>query len=219
MKKDKLEEYIQDNFDSFNDAEPSDEVWSKISGNLESKSSSKIKLLRIVWQSAAAIIIFLTAWYLKDMVDNKQTSQLTVLRKNIQLQHSIIIIKHNDTHRQQEINNYTGTALISKPVIKSQNTDSLPAELIEATQYYTAQINQTHKLIMHFANYNPSIDNQVNVEFARLDTVYTSLRKDLKDNINNTDVLEAMVLNYRMRLEILENILDQLKSTVYNEQK
>ena len=67
--------------------------------------------------------------------------------------------------------------------------------------------------MMNCASYNNDIDQQVTSEFAELDTVYRSLNNDLKENIDNREVLEAMILNYRMRLEILQSIMQQLQTT------
>jgi len=52
-----------------------------------------------------------------------------------------------------------------------------------------------------------------------MDSIYSSLRKDLKDNINNKEVVEAMIQNYRIRLDILENMLQQIKGNESTEKK
>lgn len=213
MKEDKLEKYIRDNHAQFDNEEPSDRVWEKISDNLEKKARRKIPWLRISWQVAAALAIFFTAWYLKDTIHGNHTAQSVAVRKNIQLHPVIRIAKQNEIPVQQQINNYSYTATNNSVNVKSKNNDTLPAELLEATQYYAEQINKTRSLIMNCASYNKGIDQQVNTEFAQLDTVYRSLRNDLKDNIDNSEVLEAMILNYRMRLEILESIMQQLETT------
>ena len=40
--------------------------------------------------------------------------------------------------------------------------------------------------------------------YYELDSVYISLKSDLKDNIANHEVIEAMIQNYRLRISILE---------------
>ncbi|MFH0866860.1 MAG: hypothetical protein V1904_11745 [Bacteroidota bacterium] len=213
MKEDKLEKYIHSNRSKFDDADPSDEVWNKISDNLEIKSRNKIHWLSIAWQAAAAILIFFTAWYMKDIMNSSHTSLATAVRKNIQLHPLVKIIKQNIEPEQKQITNYAYAITNNTTSVKAQNNDTLPSELIEATRYYAEQISQTRILIMNCASYNTEIGQQVNVEFAQLDTVYKSLSNDLKDNINNSEVLEAMILNYRIRLEILESIMQQLETT------
>ncbi|HNW97062.1 MAG TPA: hypothetical protein PKK00_01465 [Bacteroidales bacterium] len=220
MKEDKLEKFIRDNRSQFDADEPSDALWDKISNDIEIKKRKNIFWIRIAWQVAAAVIIFFTAWYLKDLTQSSSTANATAMRSNIKLHPVIKIVKPVETPLQQvqTTNNYIAETK-NNVVAKPQHDDVLPAELLEATQYYTIQINQTRNMMIHYASYSPDIDKQVNVEFAKLDTVYKSLRNDLKDNINNSEVVEAMILNYRMRLEILENILEQLKSIVNKDEK
>lgn len=213
MKKDKLERYIRENRAQFDDAEPSDGVWNKISGDLGKKSQKKIQWLRISWQVAAAVAIFFTAWYLKDAMQSSNTAHTVAARKNIQLHPVAKINKQNNLPEQNQISNYSYTAINNPIKITTQESDTLPSEILEATQYYAEQINKTRSLMKNCASYNKEIDKQLNSEFAQLDTVYRSLRNDLKDNIDNSEVLEAMILNYRMRLEILESIMQQLETT------
>ena len=44
-------------------------------------------------------------------------------------------------------------------------------------------------------------------DLTELDSIYSSLREDLKDDVANEEVIEAMVQNYRLRVEILEEML------------
>jgi hypothetical protein len=46
---------------------------------------------------------------------------------------------------------------------------------------------------------------------AQLDSICTDLKKDLKDNIANQEVIEAMIQNYRIKLQLLEDMLKLLK--------
>ena len=37
------------------------------------------------------------------------------------------------------------------------------------------------------------------------------LKNDLKDNVGNPEVVEAMINQYRMKVQILESLLNQIK--------
>jgi len=52
-----------------------------------------------------------------------------------------------------------------------------------------------------------------------LDEVYEELKEDLKDNASNPEVIEAMILNYRVKLEVLEDLLNQLKEKENQDEK
>jgi hypothetical protein len=45
---------------------------------------------------------------------------------------------------------------------------------------------------------------------SELDSVYIDLKADLKDNMANQEVIEAIIENYRMKISILEDLLKQI---------
>ena len=45
------------------------------------------------------------------------------------------------------------------------------------------------------------------------------IKKDLKDNIANQDVIEALIQNYRIKINILEDMLTVLKANENNHEK
>jgi hypothetical protein len=45
------------------------------------------------------------------------------------------------------------------------------------------------------------------------------IKKDLKDNISNQDVVEALIQNYRIKIRILEDMLTVLKANENNPEK
>jgi len=83
--------------------------------------------------------------------------------------------------------------------------------LDEAEAYYQTQITCMQDEISRFAADNPEIREELNLELLQLDSIYSELKKDLSDNAANEEVVEAMVQNYRIKLDILEDILNQLR--------
>ena len=102
---------------------------------------------------------------------------------------------------------------------RHEQSDGLPSgnniarTLTEAEAFYSSQINSKKEEIFRFAGSHSEITQEVNVEFSQLDSVYTQLKRDLKDNADNQQVIEAMIQNYRIKLEILEDILNQLQQS------
>ena len=43
-----------------------------------------------------------------------------------------------------------------------------------------------------------------------LDEEYETLREEMRNNLDNERVLEAIVANYKKRIELIENLLRQL---------
>ena len=61
-----------------------------------------------------------------------------------------------------------------------------------------------------------SIDD-LNYDMVELDKVFEELKNDLKDNSDNEEVIEAMIQNYRFKLQMLEEILLQLNKSKNSE--
>ena len=107
--------------------------------------------------------------------------------------------------------------------MNKQNTDPVFAEtetvnpedariyqdLREAEFYYSSMIEQRKEEFYHLAGND--LRKEINVELTELDNVFRELKEDLKDNADNEEVVVAMIQNYRLKLEILEEILIQLE--------
>jgi len=91
--------------------------------------------------------------------------------------------------------------------------NQLIIELREAQFYYTSQIEETKAVVFQMAGNNTALRHEINSELNDLDKVFRELKEDLKDNANNEEVIVAMIQNYRLKLEILKDILIQLKAT------
>jgi hypothetical protein len=84
-------------------------------------------------------------------------------------------------------------------------------DLMEAEYYYTSQIEFQKEEFYRLAGDNSALREEVNIELSELDRIYRELKEDLKDNADNEEVVVAMIQNYRLKLEILEEILIQLR--------
>jgi hypothetical protein len=89
---------------------------------------------------------------------------------------------------------------------KRQKMPEIP-ELKEAEMYYSGLIDSKLREIKPFLAEYPDIEQEMESDLSDLDSVYSCLRNDLKDNVANQEVIEAMIENYRMRIDILEEML------------
>ena len=80
-------------------------------------------------------------------------------------------------------------------------------DLMEAEIYYTSQISMKRDELFILAGNQPGVMEDVDSELIDLDNVYQELKKDLNDNAANEEILEAMIQNYRLKLQILEDML------------
>ncbi len=54
-------------------------------------------------------------------------------------------------------------------------------------------------------------DPDLLIDIQELSRIYDDLRNDLKEDANNEQVVEAMIRNYRIRIELLERMLYEIK--------
>jgi hypothetical protein len=88
----------------------------------------------------------------------------------------------------------------------------VPDDIIEAEAYYVQQVNQKLTELDNYTQDDPDIQAEIEYDFNELDSIYIELKNDLCDNIDNEEVVDAMIQNYRMKLQILEDILMHLRS-------
>ena len=91
-------------------------------------------------------------------------------------------------------------------------------ELREAEIYYTNMVDNRLEELTPLIQQDPELQNELNSDLDELDSIYSELQKDLIDNIANDEVVEAMIQNYRLKLEILEDLLEQLQETSKNDE-
>lgn len=84
-------------------------------------------------------------------------------------------------------------------------------EIMETEQYYNQMVTQRYNELRPYLAEDPAAREMLATDMKELDQVYQELKEDLKDNASNPEVIEAMILNYRVKLEILEDLLYQLK--------
>ncbi len=84
-------------------------------------------------------------------------------------------------------------------------------ELKEAETYYSNLVSNTMREIKPFLTSNPQISKDINQDLTELDSIYHSLKNDLKDNVANDQIIEAMIQNYRLKLQILEDLKAEIK--------
>lgn len=101
--------------------------------------------------------------------------------------------------------------LTGNRVQTEQYGSELYQEIRETEAYYGHMVSQRYDELQPYLASDPAAQEMLAADMEELDEVYMELKKDLKDNASNPEVIEAMILNYRVKLEILEDLLNQLK--------
>jgi hypothetical protein len=95
--------------------------------------------------------------------------------------------------------------------VDAGRSSELYQEIMETEDYYSRMVSERYDELQPFLVSNPAAREMLSTDMEELDQVYEELKEDLKDNASNPEVIEAMILNYRVKLEILEDLLMQLK--------
>ena len=108
------------------------------------------------------------------------------------------------------IASFFGLALWNNSANKTQYASK---ELMEIDMYYKDLVSYQVQLVKN--NQNLSEENKA--EFLsfmdELDAEYEVLKKEMQKNLDNEQVLEAIVGNYKKRIELIENLLHQLSES------
>jgi len=87
------------------------------------------------------------------------------------------------------------------------NREVVIPELQEAEVYYSNLISMKMEQVKPMLSAHPGLEEELQHDLTELDSIYKNLKEDLKDNVANQEVLEAMIENYRLRISILEEMV------------
>ncbi|MDW3197244.1 MAG: hypothetical protein R8G66_33005 [Cytophagales bacterium] len=79
------------------------------------------------------------------------------------------------------------------------------SEIMEAKNYYQQMVDGKISLVKSLVD-----DEELFADLEAMDVAFEELEKDLKDDVDNEEVVAAMIDNYRLKLKILEKILEEL---------
>ncbi len=187
----RLEDYVKKHRDDFDLLEPNAALWNKIETKLEPKL--KRRNLNILWKAAAVIIVFgLSFWAQIQISDKPQT-----------------ITQHNIHTINPEIAQAPETE--EAPVVTPAAENKLIPEFAETEKYYNRKVNSTMKELKVYLVKYPDVATDMKKDLAELDSVYRTLKRDLGDNVAQEEIISAMIQNYRMKLQLLEDIKSELE--------
>ena len=183
MKKDKLESFIIENRNQFDDLELSADLWKNIDNSNRKSKIRKTNWNSVLWKAASVVIIFVASYFVHSLIN--EPAQIASVENNTEQ-----LLQNN-----QEFN-----------------------KLIEAEAYYVSKINNAQNKLSSYTTEYPKIQDDITNDIIELDSIYSELKNDLNENIANEQVIEAMIQNYRIKLEILEQVLSIIENSNNKEQ-
>jgi hypothetical protein len=98
------------------------------------------------------------------------------------------------------------------------NNNIQPA-LKETEIYYNSLVNSLYREATPLLTGQPVIEKELKTDMAQIDSICIDIKKDLKDNVANQEVLEALIQNYRIKIKLLEDMLNILKQNEVEKEK
>jgi hypothetical protein len=113
------------------------------------------------------------------------------------------------------LNDYMDREKTSVRDFATSETASSPelTELSDAEAYYTSQISSKQAELAQYARQHPEIIEDLKREFTEMDKSKAELKKDLAESNADEKVIEAIILSYRVKLEILNQMLSELRKS------
>ncbi|MEP1034471.1 hypothetical protein [Ekhidna sp.] len=93
-----------------------------------------------------------------------------------------------------------GSIFFLNPISQATN------EIAELERYYNGEISQKITLVKSQLK-----DDRILQDLNTMDHAFAELKADLKDNVDNQEVITAMMENYQLKLQILEEIIKELE--------
>jgi hypothetical protein len=208
-----LEQFIRDHREEFDSEEPSPGIWEKIQHPAEPVKKPEVKVIRlqfIRWTAAAAVIILVATsiWFL----NRPKTNNLPEVAVNNK--------PANDSPANQI--NKAATDSSNAPVAVQQpaqgkdvepaNPESESDKLVgEEMAHYASLVEIKHKQLRAIEKDEPLLYKQFASDVNKLDSVYNKLKKQLPNNPNREQLLEAMIQNLQLQMGLLNHQLEIIK--------
>jgi hypothetical protein len=87
----------------------------------------------------------------------------------------------------------------------------LQHELRESERFYNSLYYSIYAEARPLLTGRPDVDREIKESSLKIDSICSDLKKDLKDNASNREVIEALIRNYRIKIQLLEDMLDAVK--------
>ena len=97
-----------------------------------------------------------------------------------------------------------------KQSAKAVQVDPEVQELIEAEAFYAQEVSGKLAEIQKCYKVHPELKMEIEGDLNELESMYISLKSDLKENISNKEVIEAMIENNRNRMKLVDDVLEQI---------
>lgn len=111
-------------------------------------------------------------------------------------------------------------SLLALTLLRPNNTvetQYASKELLDIDMHYKGLVSYQVQLVQNNKNLSAADKKEFLSFMDELDAEYEQLRLEMQNNLDNERVLEAIVSNYKQRIELIENLLKQINDSKLND--
>ena len=84
-------------------------------------------------------------------------------------------------------------------------------EFKETEYFYNTMVNSLYQEAKPLLTDHPDMEKELKVDLEHIDKICSEIKRDLNDNVDNQEVIEALIRNYKIKIQLLEEMLTTLK--------
>jgi hypothetical protein len=184
----RLEQFIRDNREQFDSEEPSPLVWKKMEQQLvPKKATGKVIAMKLLRWSAAAAILVLAGTGVFHLLKDKPDG-----------------------------NNPVAVTPAAKEKTGNDLLNEINPTYAKEVYHFTQLIELKQSELKQIEKENPALYKQFITDINTLDSSYNALKKQLPENANREQLLEAMIQNLRLQADLLNQqlqVIQQIKQS------
>ncbi|MGN7786140.1 anti-sigma factor [Niabella sp. 22666] len=216
----KLEDFIRNNKNAFDEYTPSDELWQRVEGKLsvvkEAPSKGRVFALKS-WMKVAAVLALLvtTAVVFYNLNRNGgQTPDIAKITGNENDSTPVMVNKSpkDIVEDQPVIENDSPQGQLAGNDPKKEKSGGPQRSMEEEELYhYVKLIEIKQGQMKELKKTEPELYKEFSRDAEMLETSYDALKAQLSKGVNSEKLLEAMIGNLKMQADLLNKQLEILK--------
>lgn len=92
-------------------------------------------------------------------------------------------------------------------------------EFRETEFFYNTMVNSLYQEAKPLLTNHPDMEKELKADLQHIDKICSEIKRDLNDNVDNQEVIEALIQNYKIKIQLLEDMLATLKENENNTEK
>ncbi len=207
----RLEDFVKDNREEFDKFEPGPVVWHNIQQQLKKeKQPAKgihVSMKTIRWSAAAAIILLLGAGAYFFWQTKTKTTEVARTEKIPATNHLPVVPAKDSAHDNPVANPANGQRTTNNEQLASNEKDEYSDEMNTYAHLIALKQNEIKKITKD----EPLLYQQFAGDINKLDSAFHTLKKQLPENPNREQLLEAMIQNLQLQEALLNRQLNIIK--------